>query len=504
MKHQQRTQTSIHDELVALKRSVTDLTKTVSGLTDKLTDKLSNQGKFIDGIADAVKQSVDINSKVMDHLMTASQQNAHSLKVHDEDDLGTYIGKKQTSAQHNVSRRSSAVSVEYKRNEYDEHKHEHEHNHNHINGIHISHSHDSHNGKHDAPDTYDGHTRDGHTQGYIHPDDVNEPIFAPKRDLLDVVMPEIRYPTLMNHYRKSKKSPWDATSIDFSKDVTDWVHKMNDPMRNATEYTLGFFTVGEPLVIECLDERLQSITLYEARRFYDWQKDNENIHHETYLTSLRSIIPDPVHRAKILGAVKNLPAVKGLAEWARKWSHKSVPIRKTLFALYCVEGAGFSDKFGWINYLKNKGLMPGLAQSNDYIAPDEGNHVTFGGMMCQILDRPPSEEEATEIMAEFLVLGRQFVREAILSGIPGLTPQMMLDHVQFYANHQMKLLKFKPFDDVGTELADNKLASLISRVNFFEAKNTDYQDGIRITEYRTEVKEFKTKTAKQLMEEDDD
>ena len=60
-----------------------------------------------------------------------------------------------------------------------------------------------------------------------------------------------------------------------------------------------------------------------------------------------------------------------------------------LVAFACVEGIFFSSSFAIIFWLKSRGLMPGLAQSNEFIARDEGLHTQFACSLLQHLtDRP--------------------------------------------------------------------------------------------------------------------
>ena len=50
-----------------------------------------------------------------------------------------------------------------------------------------------------------------------------------------------------------------------------------------------------------------------------------------------------------------------------------------------VEGLFFAGSFCAIYYFRKRGLLPGLALSNDWIARDEGMHFSFSALMFKIL-----------------------------------------------------------------------------------------------------------------------
>ena len=50
-----------------------------------------------------------------------------------------------------------------------------------------------------------------------------------------------------------------------------------------------------------------------------------------------------------------------------------------------VEGLFFAGSFCAIYYFRKRGLLPGLALSNDWIARDEGMHFSFSSLMYRTL-----------------------------------------------------------------------------------------------------------------------
>ena len=80
----------------------------------------------------------------------------------------------------------------------------------------------------------------------------------------------------------------------------------------------------------------------------------------------------PLCRHHLFNAIETLPCVKKKADWALNWiSHKTASFGERVIAFASVEGIFFSGSFAAIFWLKKRGLMPGLAFSNELISRDE-------------------------------------------------------------------------------------------------------------------------------------
>jgi ribonucleoside-diphosphate reductase beta chain len=71
-----------------------------------------------------------------------------------------------------------------------------------------------------------------------------------------------------------------------------------------------------------------------------------------------------------------MPPVKKKADWALQWIESDSFVDR-LIAFVAVEGVFFSGSFCSIFYLKSRGLMPGLCDSNAFISRDEAMHCDF-------------------------------------------------------------------------------------------------------------------------------
>lgn len=187
-----------------------------------------------------------------------------------------------------------------------------------------------------------------------------------------VLLP-IEYPQIWQMYKKAQASFWTAEEIDLTADMTHWVHKLNSSERHFISHVLAFFAAADGIVNENLAQRfMNDIQIPEGRCFYGMQIAIENVHAEAYSLLIDTYIKDPTQRHYLFNAAQTIPCVKRKAEWAMKWINNSNSFAERLVAFAAVEGILFSGSFCSIFWLKKRGLMPGLAFSNELISRDEG------------------------------------------------------------------------------------------------------------------------------------
>jgi len=112
-----------------------------------------------------------------------------------------------------------------------------------------------------------------------------EPLLCPN-DSRYVMFP-IKDDAIWKMYKKQVDCFWRAEEIDFSKDLTDWNHKLNNDERLFISMVLAFFAASDGIVLENLAVRFMSdVQLAEARAFYGFQISMENIHCVTGTTKI--------------------------------------------------------------------------------------------------------------------------------------------------------------------------------------------------------------------------
>jgi ribonucleotide reductase beta subunit family protein with ferritin-like domain len=106
-----------------------------------------------------------------------------------------------------------------------------------------------------------------------------------------------------------------------------------------------------------------------------------------YSLLIDTFVRDAAEKEHLFQAIDTIPAVKHKAEWALRWIPKSrASFGERLVAFAAVEGIFFSGSFCAIFWLKKRGLMPGLAFSNELISRDEGLHCDFACMLFHLLN----------------------------------------------------------------------------------------------------------------------
>ena len=192
-----------------------------------------------------------------------------------------------------------------------------------------------------------------------------------------VIFP-IEHKDLWDMYKKHMAVFWTAEEIDLSKDMEYW-NALTDNERHFIKYILGFFAGSDGIVMENLATRfMREVQVPEAKFFYNCQNIMETIHSETYSLLIDRYIEDKHEKLDILRAIQTIPCVQKKADWALQWiSSPTASFATRLLAFAAVEGIFFSGAFCAIFWLKQRGLMPGLTLSNEFIARDEGLHTTW-------------------------------------------------------------------------------------------------------------------------------
>ncbi|RDX52795.1 putative ribonucleoside-diphosphate reductase small chain B [Lentinus brumalis] len=287
----------------------------------------------------------------------------------------------------------------------------------------------------------------------------------------------IQYPDLWNAYKTAQASFWTAEEIqDLHIDVDHWDAILTSDERTFLSTILAFFAASDGIVVENLAQRFcAEVQVAEARCFYGFQIMMENIHSETYSLLLRSLIRDEQDRATLFSAIETMPAVKAKADWCLRWIESpdvAFPIRLIAFAI--VEGIFFSSSFAAIFWMRSRGLMPALSQSNELIARDEGMHTTFACILYRYIEVKPDRDVVTGMVAEAVALEHVFFESALPRGLAGMNVGLMRDYVEYVGDFLLQGLgygsyygKRNPFDFMETTVVD-------ARANFFERRVSDY------------------------------
>jgi len=301
-----------------------------------------------------------------------------------------------------------------------------------------------------------------------------EPILQNNKNRF-VIFP-IQHDDIWQWYKKQEASFWTAEEIDLHQDVTDWKTKLNDDERYFLKHILAFFAASDGIVNENLAENFVNEVQYsEAKFFYGFQIMMENIHSEMYSLLIDTLVDNDAEKDELFNAIERFPAIKKKADWALRWI-ESESFAERLIAFAAVEGIFFSGAFCSIFWLKKRGLLPGLATSNEFISRDEGLHRDFA---CHLhnnhLVNKVSTERITQIISEALEIEREFITESLPVNLIGMNAKLMSEYLEFVTDHLLETLNCPPVYNTPNPFDFMDMISLEGKTNFFEKRVSEYK-----------------------------
>lgn len=302
---------------------------------------------------------------------------------------------------------------------------------------------------------------------------VPEPLLTDNDDRF-VIFP-LKHHDLWAMYKKHMAVFWTPEEIDLSKDMRDW-EKLNDNERHFIKHILGFFAGSDGIVMENLATRFsREVQWPEARFFYACQNLLEAVHSETYSLLIDTYITDPKEKHEILRAIETIPAVKKKAEWALQWiesAEADFPTRLLAFA--AVEGIFFSGAFCAIFWLKQRGVMPGLTLSNEFIARDEGLHTDFACLLYSKIANKLPKDKAHKVIREAVKIEKHFITKALPCELIGMNAELMKQYIEFVADRLCLQLGYPKIYRATNPFDFMERISLENKDNFFEKRVSTY------------------------------
>ena len=277
-------------------------------------------------------------------------------------------------------------------------------------------------------------------------------------------------------YKKMMATYWTPEEIDFSKDYNDF-QKMSSDSQHFIKMILAFFAASDIIVNINLSERLISeIQVLEATITYQFQIMMENIHSETYSLQIDNIIRDSKEKNKLLNAIEHFTSIRKKAEWAMKWINRDdVSFCQRVIANAFVEGVYFSGSFASIFWIKKQNLMPGLCDSNELIARDEGLHTDFACLIKSKCNNPTDEKIVHEMAREAVEIEKEFICDAIPCSLIGMNKNLMSQYIEYIADRLLVSLNYNKIWNVQNPFDFMESISMEGKTNFFESRPTQYQ-----------------------------
>ena len=303
-----------------------------------------------------------------------------------------------------------------------------------------------------------------------------EPMLTSSDDRF-VVFP-IQHPDLWSKYKQHMAVFWTPEEIDLSKDMGHW-EKLTENERHFIKNILGFFAGSDGIVMENLAMRFShEVQWPEAKFFYACQNLLESVHSETYSLLIDTYITDSTEKANLLNAIQTIPSVKKKADWALQWiESKEADFGTRLIAFAAIEGIFFSGAFCAIFWLKQRGVMPGLTVSNEFIARDEGLHTDFACLLYSKIVNRLSKAKAHKLIREAVKIEKHFITKALPCELIGMNAKLMSQYIEFVADRLSVQLGYPKIYSAANPFDFMERISLENKDNFFEKRVTTYGKG---------------------------
>ncbi len=304
---------------------------------------------------------------------------------------------------------------------------------------------------------------------------MSEYLLTPESNRLTIY--PIIHPELWKWYKKQEAAIWFVEEVDLSKDYKDWV-KLTEPEQFFIKMVLAFFASSDSIVNINLEERfIKEIQPLEAKYAYSTQHCMEQRHSEAYALMIDTLIKDSVEKDKLYNAVSEIPCIKKKADWAFKWVESDVPFCYRSVAFSIVEGIFFSGSFASIFWLKERNILPGICNFNNFISRDEGMHVDFSVYIYSQLQQKMPEDKIHEMFKEAVDIEKEFITEALPCFLLGINSDSMCRYIEYVADKLLFDLGYKKIYNVNNCPLDYmQKIGMQTTTNFFESRVDSYQN----------------------------
>jgi ribonucleoside-diphosphate reductase subunit M2 len=285
----------------------------------------------------------------------------------------------------------------------------------------------------------------------------------------------IEYHDVFKMYKDLVSVRWIAEEIDMTKDLKDF-KTLNVGEKHFIKRVLGFFAGSDGIINENLVANFSNeVQIPEAKAFYSEQMSNETVHSETYCRLIEAYVEDKVERVEILRSISTMPYVQKKAVWATNWiTNKNATFAERLMAFAVIEGVFFSGAFCSIFYFKQRGILPGLTSSNEFISRDEGLHTDFACLLYSKLQHRLSLATAHTLIREAVDIEKQFITEALPCALIGMNSRMMCDYIEYVADRLLLQLGYPKTYKTTNPFGFMERISLEGKDNFFEKRVSTY------------------------------
>lgn len=314
----------------------------------------------------------------------------------------------------------------------------------------------------------------------------------------EIQLEPMRYPQFWTAFEQAQSNNWTVQEISFATDVQDLRDKLSEAEKRVVARLIAFFAVGDQLV-----QNNAAITLYrhvnsaEARAYYSRQMYEEALHTQFYRLNLKAYVPDTEEQHFLFAANKTVPSVKAKADFCERWMDQMNTIdsldtdeKKRLFLMNliafatAVEGMFFFAAFAYVYYLRDRGLLHGLASGTNWVFRDESAHMRFAYNVIDVVRQEEPhlwdgmEDRIHQMLTEAIECEMMFARDTLALGVVGLSEADMHEYLRYIADQHCARLGMAPMFGAKCPFDFMMKQDVQALTSFFERTTAEYSVGI--------------------------
>ncbi len=318
---------------------------------------------------------------------------------------------------------------------------------------------------------------------------------------LDLTLRPMKYPQFFQAYKDSIKNIWTTDEIDFSVDFQHLRDRLSASEAHLIKRLVAFFATADNIVAHNLVLNFyKHVNSPEYRMFLGKQLFDEMLHVETYLLLVDNYVPDPAERKAAFDAYQKIDSIKLKADFCFKYMDSIDKLDKLdthekrrqfvenliCFAA-CVEGLFFFGSFAYVYFLRNKGLLPGLATATNWVFRDETMHIEAAMEVIKVIRQEYPElfdetlnKKVEAMIDEAIEVEMAFCKDTLSEGVSGMSEALMHDYLKYVADQRLVQLGMPRKYKANNPFPFMVLQDLQPLTNFFEKRVTEYQKGFDV------------------------
>ena len=315
---------------------------------------------------------------------------------------------------------------------------------------------------------------------------------------LDLTLRPMKYPQFFQAYKNSIKNIWTTDEIDFSIDFEHLRDRLSASEVHLIKRLVAFFATADNLVAHNLVLNFyKHVNSPEYRMFLGKQLFDEMLHVETYLLLVDNYVADASERKAAFDAYQTIESIKLKADFCFKYmdsindldkldthEKKRQFVENLICFAACVEGLFFFGSFAYVYFLRNKGLLPGLATATNWVFRDETTHIEVAMQVIGVIRQEypelfdtAMEQKVESMMDEAIQVEMAFCKDTLSFGISGLSETLMWEYLKYVADQRFVQMGMRRKYKASNPFPFMVLQDLQPLTNFFEKRVTEYQKG---------------------------